>query len=759
MPSVVHIITTNNFAGAERYVCTTAEETAGRGWKTTVVGGDPTLMQDALPVGVRWMEGGTATESFRSLRRLGRQDVCHAHMTYAETVGIATRFLHRAPVISTRHFAAPRGASRIGHLAAPLIAKHLSRQIAISKFVAARLEAPPDAVIPNAVAPSPCLWLSTNRAVLVLQRLEREKDTLTALKAWRASRLAEEGWTLRVVGAGSERRALEGWNHAEGVESVAFAGWTRDVAQEFGRAGMLLASAPAEPFGLSVVEAMAAGVPVVAAAAGGHLETAGLLPGAVLFTPGDADQAAAGLRSLVSGEARTAASAAGRELVEQEFTVAHHVDRLLVEYDIAINSRAVSKTSGGLIRPVHRVPSPPKGKPLKAARNSTDGGALTELVVCSLEPWDDVWRRNQFFTDILLQRNPGLRVLFVEPPADPLFDLASRRLPTLPRFHTISADGRLHAFRPLKPLPRRIGPAADGLIRAQVATAVKLLGFTRPVLWINDVTFAPLIASTGWATVYDVTDDWLLAPFSERELERLRRLDSLALASADEVVVCSPALAESRGSKRAVSLIPNGVDVEHFRRPRSRPRDLPMSPVAVYAGTLHEARLDVDLVVELARSNPNTNIALLGPNALDADSQSLIGTVSNVILLGPRPYAEVPGYLQNADVIIVPHRISPFTESLDPIKAYECLAIDTPTVATPVAGFRELSGALRIADRKSFVQSVTDVLSNPVRLEQVSRPPEWGERASLFEEVLRRASHTRTQGRAPDLGVDGQPHS
>ena len=43
----------------------------------------------------------------------------------------------------------------------------------------------------------------------MLQRLEPEKDTMTALRAWKASRLAEEGWSLRIVGAGAERAALE----------------------------------------------------------------------------------------------------------------------------------------------------------------------------------------------------------------------------------------------------------------------------------------------------------------------------------------------------------------------------------------------------------------------------------------------------------------------------------------------------------------------------------------------------------------------
>ena len=173
---------------------------------------------------------------------------------------------------------------------------------------------------------------------------------------------------------------------------------------------------------------------------------------------------------------------------------------------------------------------------------------LGELVVCSLEPWDEIWRRNQFFVDALLRRNPALRVLFVEPPADVLFDITQRRRPELPRFRRLAADGRLIAFRPLKALPRRLGPPADALLLWQLRLAVRRIGFERPVLWINDVTYAPLIEQTGWPSLYDVTDDWLLAPSPPRELERLRRLDALALAHADEVVVCSPALAKSRGT-------------------------------------------------------------------------------------------------------------------------------------------------------------------------------------------------------------------
>lgn len=366
--------------------------------------------------------------------------------------------------------------------------------------------------------------------------------------------------------------------------------------------------------------------------------------------------------------------------------------------------------------------------------------ALRELVVCSLDPWDEVWRRNQFFTDILLQRHPDLRVLFVEPPADPLFDLSGRHRPTFPRLRKLPPDGRLRTFRPLKPLPRKVGPLADRLVLAQVRATARVLGFSRPILWVNDVTYAPLIASTNWPALYDVTDDWLLAPFSSRELERLRRLDDMATREAAEVVVCSPALAKSRGASRPVTLIPNGVDVDHFRRPRDRPSDLPGSPVAVYVGSLHDARLDVGLIGNVARALPEVSFAFVGPNSLSDESRRVFEELSNVFSLGPRPYERVPGYLQHADVVIVPHQVSPFTESLDPIKAYECLAVSTPTVATPVAGFRELRAALHVVDREVFAERIAEVLSQRAPTTTAAQPAGWRERATEFEQALARAA-------------------
>jgi glycosyltransferase involved in cell wall biosynthesis len=370
--------------------------------------------------------------------------------------------------------------------------------------------------------------------------------------------------------------------------------------------------------------------------------------------------------------------------------------------------------------------------------------SLRELVVLSLEAWNDVWRRNQFFVDILIRRNPNLRVLFVEPPSDPLHAIRRGNLPSKPSFRRLERN-RLNALTPIKPLPRRAGQLSDRALLAQVALATRLIGLRQPVLWLNDATYAPLIQRTGLPSVYDITDDWLLGPLSDREVSRLRRLEDILFAHADEVVVCSDGLRRDRGKRRPVTLIPNGVDATHFRRPQPRPTDLPATPVAVYVGTLHESRLDIDVIVELAQSVPRLSIALVGPNSLSTASLSRLRETSQVILLGPRAYESVPGYLQHADVIIVPHVVSPFTESLDPIKAYECLASRRPTVATPVAGFREHADRFTIAAPDQFAARVRAALECPRSHDVEESLPSWQDRAREFEEILIRAMQRRDQ--------------
>jgi glycosyltransferase involved in cell wall biosynthesis len=83
---------------------------------------------------------------------------------------------------------------------------------------------------------------------------------------------------------------------------------------------------------------MAAGVPVVASAAGGHLETIGRVERAPLFPPGDPHAAALALGGLLAEGERRRLSELERSLVDEHFTIDRHVEGLLLEYERLLSS-------------------------------------------------------------------------------------------------------------------------------------------------------------------------------------------------------------------------------------------------------------------------------------------------------------------------------------------------------------------------------------------------------------------------------------
>ena len=368
------------------------------------------------------------------------------------------------------------------------------------------------------------------------------------------------------------------------------------------------------------------------------------------------------------------------------------------------------------------------------------------LVVASLEAWDTVWRRNQHMVSRLLRDDPTLRVLFVEPAADPLHDLVSRRHPGrgIPVSEVPGFEGRLLRFRAVKRLPRRLDAHADERLASAIIRAADAGGVPHPLLWVNDPGAATVARISGWRTLYDITDDWAAADRAPASLARVRADEEWLLGNADAVVACSTELVRRKAPSRAgtIDLVPNAVDVVAYRRPAPRPADLPPAS-AVYVGTLHTDRLDVGLCEMTARELIGRgSLVLVGPNALGrADTERLRD--SGVILLGARPHEDVVGYLQHADALLVPHVVTTFTESLDPIKLYEYSAVGRPVVSTPVAGFRDVDDpGVRVTTPAEFPRAVAALVPTTTRFPvgANARVATWDDRAVQMRDVIGRMS-------------------
>jgi glycosyltransferase involved in cell wall biosynthesis len=375
---------------------------------------------------------------------------------------------------------------------------------------------------------------------------------------------------------------------------------------------------------------------------------------------------------------------------------------------------------------------------------------VSDLVVVSLEAWDGVWRRNQHLVAGLLRADPDLRVLFVEPSSDPLHAALTRRRPRLghglrpaPSGSVPGVTGRLWLHEPSKLLPRRVDRHADVRWAAAVRRAAARAGFGDPVLWVNSPQGAHLLDRTGWRAVYDITDDWLAADRPTGELARLRAEEAFLLERCAEVIVCSPDLAGTRPHPR-LTLIPNAVDAEAYQRTHARPADLPAGDVVLYVGTTHADRTDVPLLAATARAlRGSAHVVLVGPVLLEERARQTLRD-AGVVMLGPREHDLVPAYLQHARLLLVPHVVNAFTDSLDPIKVYEYRAAARPVVSTPVAGFRDTDDPWVVtAGRDHFVDVVRHRVAaagDEPRPPSTSSPdlPTWEMRVREVQAVLAR---------------------
>ncbi|MBA4030739.1 MAG: lipopolysaccharide biosynthesis protein [Planctomyces sp.] len=282
----------------------------------------------------RWNQFHEMNAFFRS-----RQfDVVHTHNTYPHLYATLAARRARVPVVvNTRH------GQRLGHnwranLQYRLTSKLVDRIVAVSDDAArlcVREDKLPTGIVTriwNGIDLAQFGWRGSSQELtaITVSRLSCEKDIGTMLRAVDLVRRQYPAFKLIIVGDGAERAPLEKLTAELDLSShVSFLGERHDVPELLAGAGFFVSSSLSEGISLTLLEAMAVGLPVVATAVGGNPEI--ILPGVtgLLAPAGNAEELARAMLEMCGQRNEwLAMGAAGRERVSEFF----HIDRMIDDY-------------------------------------------------------------------------------------------------------------------------------------------------------------------------------------------------------------------------------------------------------------------------------------------------------------------------------------------------------------------------------------------------------------------------------------------
>jgi alpha-maltose-1-phosphate synthase len=291
-------------------------------------------------------------------------DVAHAHTWYASLAGLLTRTLHQIPLVVTLHSLEPLRPWKAdqlgtGYLASTAVEKRAvetaDRVIAVSEAMrrdVLRLFAVDPArvvVIHNGIDPEQYQRTSDRAAlerrgirqpyVLFVGRISEQKGIFDLL---RAARNVPDYLQVVLCAASPDTPELEA-RLRRAVEDHPRVRWipemvpVPEVVQLYSHAVALVCPSVYEPFGVINLEAMACQTPVVASAVGGILEVVENKETGLLVPPGQPDDLARAIVSLLDDPARARAMGlAGRRRVEAHFTWARIAERTEQVYAGAI---------------------------------------------------------------------------------------------------------------------------------------------------------------------------------------------------------------------------------------------------------------------------------------------------------------------------------------------------------------------------------------------------------------------------------------
>ncbi len=365
---VVHVDTERTWGGGQRQLHALATGMQRRGHLAWVVARPDTLLAAALardgvpvvPVNPVFEWDPVAAARLRALLRRVRADVVHAHAGHALAVAALAAAGTPVPLLAARRVALPPRRNPLSRWKYARPARFIAvservREVLCANGVAAdRVSVVRSGVdlrgrrTPASAATLRSLGLVPGRplVVMVSALVAPHKDPETFLEAVAEARRAGHDLQALLIGDGPLAAATDRSCRRLGLDGVVrLPGFRPDAVELLAAADVAVLSSRDEGLGTTLLDAMAAGVPVVATAAGGVIEIVRDGVDGLLVAVGDGGALGAAIGRVLRDPAlRRALSAAGRERVRQ-FSIDSTVEGTLAIYRTLDGGRR--RTGGG----------------------------------------------------------------------------------------------------------------------------------------------------------------------------------------------------------------------------------------------------------------------------------------------------------------------------------------------------------------------------------------------------------------------------
>ena len=326
-------------------------------------------------------------------------------------------------------------------------------------------------------------------------------------------------------------------------------------------------------------------------------------------------------------------------------------------------------------------------------------GATDVVYILNTATWQAAWRRGLFMPEdrlvTSLRTSTRVRQLLVCNHARSLPLKLLRNVTGSDRvpFPTDERTRLIEPARLRRRDPTTVRAAARGAMAYDraVARAVRRHGLQEPVVIVANPVVAGL-APLSWArsVTWYATDDWASHPGYHRWCRVYQESYARIRATGRRVAAVSEVLGDRIAPTGSCAVVPNGLDPAEWSGEITPPawiEALDPGPLLVYAGTL-DSRIDTAWLQAVASAQPAATIVLVGPLVDEAHLAPLRG-LPNVQFREPLGREALTGLIRSADVGLLPHRVTPLTAAMSPLKVLEYLAAGLPVAATDLPPVRE----------------------------------------------------------------------